>query len=90
MAQWNYNVEIDYGGWGDAGEFYPDALSQAVAAVEAEAPVRQGPSLQQRLSALMSQSVADLDPTYKIWGATFFAISLIIIMALLAVFVVTR
>jgi hypothetical protein len=38
----------------------------------------------------MSQSVADLDPTYKIWGATFFAISLLIIMALLAVFVVTR
>jgi hypothetical protein len=38
----------------------------------------------------MSQSVADLDPTYKIWGATFFAITLVISAALLAVFVVTR
>jgi len=38
----------------------------------------------------MSQNVADLDPTYKIWGITFFAISLVVSAALLAVFVITR
>jgi hypothetical protein len=38
----------------------------------------------------MSQSVADLDPTYKIWGATFFAITIIVGAALLAIFAVTR
>jgi hypothetical protein len=66
-------------------------LSQSAAAVKVESePAHDGPSLRQRLETLMSQSVADLDPTYKIWGATFFAITLIISAALLAVFVVTR
>lgn len=91
MAQWDHYLEIGYGGWGHARELYPDALSQAPAAGEAESePAPYAPSLRQRLEILMSQSVADLDPTYKIWGATFFAITLIISAALLAVFVVTR
>lgn len=66
-------------------------MSQSPAAVEAESePARPAPPLRQRFVTLMSQSVADLDPTYKIWGATFFAITLIISAALLAVFVITR
>lgn len=91
MAQWDHYLEIGYGNWGDAGELYPDALSQSSAAVEAESePVRSASSLRQRLETLMSQNVADLDPTYKIWGATLFAITLTISAALLAVFVATR
>jgi hypothetical protein len=91
MAQWDHYLEIGYGGWGHAGELYPDALSQSRAAVEAESePARHALTLRQRFVTLMSQSVADLDPTYKIWGATFFAITLIMTAALLAVFVVTR
>jgi hypothetical protein len=66
-------------------------LSHSPAVAEAESePARDGPSLQQRLESLLSQSVADLNPTYKIWGATFFAITVVISAALLAVFVVTR
>ena len=91
MAQWDHYLEIGYGGWGHAGELYPDALSQSPAAVEAESePARDALPLRQRFATLMSQSVAELDPTYKIWGATFFAIALIMTAALLAVFVVTR
>lgn len=66
-------------------------MSQSPAAVEAELETaRHALTLRQRFATLMSQSVADLDPTYKIWGATFFAITLIMTAALLAVFVVTR
>jgi hypothetical protein len=91
MAQWDHYLEIGYGGWGHAGELYPDALRQSPAAVEAVSePARHAPSLRERLAILMSQRVAELDPIYKIWGATFFAITLIFSAALLAVFVVTR
>lgn len=91
MAQWEHYIEISYGGWGHAGELYPDALSQSPATVDAESEAaRHAPPLRQRFAILMSQNVADLDPTYKIWGATFFAITLIMTAALLAVFVVTR
>ncbi len=66
-------------------------MIQTFAAVETEPePARHEPPLRQRFATLMSQSITDLDPTYKIWGATFFAITLIISAALLAVFVVTR
>ena len=65
-------------------------MSQSPAAVAESELARDVPPLRQRFATLMSQSVADLDPTYKIWGATFFAITLIISAALLAVFVVTR
>jgi hypothetical protein len=47
-------------------------------------------SLQRKIAALLSQNVAELDPKYKIWMATFSAITLIVAVALLAVFVVTR
>lgn len=66
-------------------------MSQSPAVVEAEPEAaRHAPPLRQRLATLMSQSVADLDPTYKIWGATFFAITIIVGAALLAIFAVTR
>jgi len=62
-----------------------------VSAAEDESqPVHQHASVQQKLAALLSEDVAGLDPGYKIWGATFFAITLIIVAALLAVFAVTR
>ena len=66
-------------------------MSQSPAAVEAEPEAaRHAPSWRQRFATLMSQNVADLDPAYKIWGITFFAISLVVSAALLAVFVITR
>lgn len=94
MAQRDHYLEIDYCGWGYAGELYPDALSQAAAArVHAAAESRPAivrPSLQQKIAALLSQNVAELDPKYKIWMATFSAITAILAMALVAVFIVTH
>lgn len=65
-------------------------MSQSTTVENESEPARHAPSPWQRLDTLMSQNVADLDPTYKIWGATFFAITLVISAALLAVFLVTR
>jgi hypothetical protein len=93
MAQREHYLEIDYRGWGYAGELCPDTLAQPVAeatiSVESH-PVPHGPSLQQRVAALLAQNFVDLDPGHKIWLFTGFACGLVVMMALLAVFIVTH
>jgi hypothetical protein len=94
MAQRNGYLEIDYRGWGHKGELYPDTLAQSAAAVVPVAaesrPVPLWRSLQQRIVALLSQNVVDLDPKYMLWMFTCFAIGVVTMAALLAVFIVTH
>ena len=93
MAQRNGYLEIDYRGWGHKGELYPDALAQSAAAKAPVAESRPGPlwrSLQQRIVTLLAQDVVDLDPKYKLWMFTCFAIGIVTMSALLAVFIVTH
>lgn len=93
MAQRNDYLEIDYRGWGHTGELYPDTLAQSAAAAPAAAESRPVPlcsSLQQRIVALLSQNVVDLNPKYMLWMFTCFAIGAVTMAALLAVFIVTH
>ena len=93
MAQREYYLEIDYRGWGYAGELFLDPLAQPVAEatvmVESR-PAAHAPSLQQRVAALLGQNFVDLDPGYKIWLFTGFACGLVVTVALLAAFIVTH
>lgn len=94
MAQRDRYLEIDYRGWGHKGELYADALAQSAATAAPAAaesrPLPRWRSARRRIVSLLSQNVVDLDPKYILWMFTGFAIGVVTMAALLAVFIVTH